>query len=62
MMAGERLGIPPLRLREGLENGSLRDKISRLSAFMTVDPMAPERSWPGYALTGSVQPPESYGG
>lgn len=60
-IAGERLGIPPLRLREGLENGSLQGEIVRLSSLMANHPMAPEKSWPGYGLSGAVQPEVTYG-
>lgn len=61
MMAGERLGLPPLRLKEGLENGSLRGEIVRLSSLMASNPMAPEKSWPGYTASGGYQPEVAYG-
>lgn len=63
MMAGERLGLPPLRLKEGLQNGSLHGELMamRIGSLMASNPMAPEKSWPGYKLSGEVQPEVTYG-
>lgn len=76
--AGERLGISPLDLMEGLgadprtglRRGFYDDyrtptKIRGTGSVMNLydirDPYAPERSEPGYSLSGRIQPPETYG-
>lgn len=76
VLAGTRLGFD-LRdgLRDGMKLGDLRDlrramRTDRLippgldgSGFSVVapDPMAPEKSYPWYELTGRQQPPEAFG-
>jgi hypothetical protein len=63
-MAGERLQLTPLDIREGLKNGSLAEERALMRApraELPWNPMAPEKSWPGYALSGSPEPPETYG-
>jgi len=66
--AGEALGLD---LNEGIPTadlGQLRrfrgDKFippSLMNGFYRSTENRPERSFPGYELTGSVQPPETYG-
>lgn len=60
--AGERLGLEPLDVRAGLENGSLpRIAMSRAWSLVTSNPMAPENSEPTYSALGSIQPEVTFG-
>lgn len=62
MLAGARLGMEPLDIREGLRNGSL-DGLRLSSAIGSLwprNPMAPENSEPWYSAMGSVQPEETF--
>ena len=66
-MAGEKLGLQPLNIRRGLENGSLNGL--RLSSGIgalwapepNLNPMAPEGSEPMYTAMGAVQPEVTFG-
>ena len=62
-MAGERLGLEPLQIREGLSNGSL-DGVRLASAIGSLwprNPMAPENSEPYFTAAGGYQPEVTYG-
>lgn len=60
--AGERLGLGPLDVRTGLENGSLpRIALNRAWSRVGSNPMAPENSEPHYTAMGSVQPEVTFG-
>jgi len=66
-MAGEKLGLQPLNIRRGLENGSL-DGLRLSSAVGSLwsprpnlNPMAPEGSEPMYTAMGAVQPEVTFG-
>jgi len=66
-MAGGRLGLQPLDVRRGLENGSL-DGLKLASAIgslwpsqLNLNPMAPENSEPLYTAMGAVQPEATFG-
>lgn len=63
MLAGVRLGLEPMDIQEGLSNGSL-DGLKLRAAIGSLwprNPMAPEGSWPGYEVSGAVQPEVTYG-
>jgi len=60
-MAGELLGVD---LREGLNDpGGLRElqRVMRPERLMPRSVMAPERSEPGFSLSGAYQPEVAYG-
>jgi hypothetical protein len=66
-MAGGKLGLQPLDIRRGLENGSL-DALRINSAIgslwaprLNLNPMAPEGSEPLYTAMGAVQPEVTFG-
>lgn len=68
-MAGGALGLSPLDLKEGLSPTSARQSLNALrprsqSPLQLVgqgNPMAPERSEPGFSLRGGYQPEVAYG-
>jgi hypothetical protein len=66
-MAGEKLGLQPLNIRRGLENGSL-DGLKLASAVGSLwspkpnlNPMAPEGSEPHFTASGGYQPEVAFG-
>lgn len=60
--AGERLGLAPLDVREGLSNGSIPRIVNQRAWQMaSFNPMAPENSEPNYSALGSIQPEVTFG-
>jgi hypothetical protein len=64
--AGERFGLSPDSLhrlmRERLPGmPSMPRSSMALPVVPSPDPSAPERSYPGYEMSGRMQPPETFG-
>lgn len=63
MLAGARLGLGSMDIRDGLSNGSL-DGLrlsSAIGSLWSKNPMAPENSEPFYTASGGYQPEVTFG-
>lgn len=62
-LAGSKLGLGPMNIKEGLSNGSLTGlRLSNaVGQLWPRNPMAPENSEPHYTASGGYQPEEAYG-